>query len=82
MPLSNLLKAYVAGSSITISGDGSTSKTYNFSGKNDARMIVQLHGHVHNFLTSKLYDSTQTQYNAWRMCVPNGQFNRENYYTT
>lgn len=20
------------------------------------------------------------QYDAWRMCIPNGQFNRENYY--
>lgn len=84
MPLSELLKAYVDGSSITItdSSDG-TNQTVNFSGKNGAKMVAQFHGHVHNFLASKLYSSASgspAQYDAWRLCVPNGQFNRENYY--
>lgn len=82
MPLSDLLKAYVKGTSITISGDGTTSTAYNFSGKNKAKIIAQFHGHVHNFLISKLHDSSQAKYDAWRMCIPNGQYNRENYYTT
>lgn len=84
MPLSELLKAYVDGSSITItdSSDG-TNTTVNFSGKNGAKMVAQFHGHVHNFLASKLYSTASgspVQYDAWRLCVPNGQFNRENYY--
>lgn len=84
MPLSELLKAYVSGGSITItdSSDG-TNTTVNFSGKNGAKMVAQFHGHVHNFLASKLYSNASgspVQYDAWRMCIPNGQFNRENYY--
>ena len=84
MPLSELLKAYVGGGSITITdnSDG-TNQTVNFSGKNGAKMVAQFHGHVHNFLASKLYSSesgSPVQYDAWRLCVPNGQFNRENYY--
>lgn len=84
MPLSELLKAYVGGGRITItdSSDG-TNQTVNFSGKNGAKMVAQFHGHVHNFLASKLYSTASgspAQYDAWRLCVPNGQFNRENYY--
>jgi hypothetical protein len=62
-----------------------TNVTVNFSGKNGAKMIAQFHGHVHNFLTSKLYSYATgkgVQYDAHRVCIPNSQFNRENYYTT
>ena len=84
MKVSQLLGAYVNGGSITItdSSDG-TNQTVNFSGKNGAKMVAQFHGHVHNFLASKLYSNASgspVQYDAWRMCIPNGQFNRENYY--
>lgn len=98
MPLSELLKAYVEGTSVTITdpadsdyyqGDG-TNATVDFAGVNNAAFIAQFHGHIHNFLTSKLHvskkqaDSTflVTEYDAWRMCIPNGQFNRENTYGT
>lgn len=84
MKVSQLLGAYVNGGSITItdSSDG-TNQTVDFSGKNGAKMVAQFHGHVHNFLASKLYSNaggSPVQYDAWRMCIPNGQFNRENYY--
>lgn len=85
MPLSELLKAYVEGTSITIALESGSNATVNFSGKNSAKMIAQFHGHVHNFLTSKLYtyqSGKGVKYDAWRVCIPNGQFNRENYYTT
>jgi hypothetical protein len=81
MPMSNLLKAYVDGTSITITLENGSSSTVNFSGKNSAKMIAQFHGHVHNFLASKLY-SGSAQYDAWRVCIPNGQYSRENYYGT
>lgn len=86
MPLSELLKAYVEGKSFTVTdtADG-TNATVNFSGKNGAKMIAQFHGHVHNFLTSKLYSYATgkgLQYDAHRVCIPNAQVDRENYYTT
>jgi 3',5'-cyclic AMP phosphodiesterase CpdA len=92
MPLSELLKAYVEGKSCTITDPVSdyyvgdeTNETVNFSGYNGAKFIAQFHGHVHNFKTSKLYSyatGSGVQYDAHRVCIPNGQFNRENYYTT
>lgn len=83
MPLSELLKAYVEGGNISISVENGTTSTVNFSGKNGAKFIAQFHGHVHNFLTSKLHSTatgTPVQYDARRVCIPNGQYNRENYY--
>ena len=85
MPLSELLKAYVEGGSITIALESGTNTTVSFSGKNSAKMIAQFHGHVHNFLTSKLYtyqSGKGEKYDAWRICIPNAQYNRENYYNT
>ena len=91
MPLSYVLEAYVKGTSVTITdpensdyyrGDG-TNQSVNFSGKNKAKFVAQFHGHIHNFLTSRLYSNASgspIQYDAWRICTPNGQFNRENYY--
>ncbi len=88
MPLSELFKAYVDGGSVTIKGitvEDFTDTTINFSGQNGAKFIAQFHGHVHNFISSKLstYETgSGVQYDAWRMCVPNCQYNRENYYST
>lgn len=86
--LSDLLAAYVGGESFTITdpvtsyyvGD-ETNQTVNFSGKNGAKFIAQFHGHIHNFLSDKLY-SGGAQYDAHRICIPNGQYNRENTYGT
>lgn len=75
-PLSNLLAAYVNGTSITLNGTA-----YSFSGCNGAKFLVQHHGHIHNFLADRLYyGSTPVQYDAWRVGIPNAQYNRENYY--
>lgn len=52
---------------------------YGFT-SNAATFIGQFHGHIHNFLTSQLYDSNKEQYDAWRICIPNAQSHRENYY--
>ncbi|MEE0981473.1 MAG: metallophosphoesterase [Acutalibacteraceae bacterium] len=83
MPLSELLKAYVEGSSITITTESGAKSTVNFAGKNGAKFFAQFHGHVHNFITSKLHSlatGSPVQYDGRRVCIPNGQFNRENYY--
>lgn len=79
-PITNVFKAYVEGESITID-----ETTVNFNGSNGAKFIVQHHGHVHNFKYARLngYESwnTMTEYNAWRVAIPNVQYDRENYYT-
>ena len=93
MPLSELLKAYVEGTSHTITDPNNggylvgdeTNETVNFAGKNGAKFVAQFHGHVHNFKTDKLYSYATgrgVQYDAYRVCIPNAQFDRENYYTT
>ena len=86
-PVSNIFKAYVAGESISVNGT-----TYSFAGKNQAKFIVQFHGHIHNFLVDQLYfgevqrqvngtpQTQANQYEAYRMAIPNAQYNRENYY--
>ena len=85
MPLSELLKAYVEGGSVSIAMENGGSSSVSFAGKNGAKMVAQFHGHVHNFIASKLYSyasGSGAKFDAWRVCVPNGQFNRENYYST
>lgn len=77
MPLSNLLEAYVKGGSYTVSGE-----TVSFA-NHAAKFVAQFHGHIHNFLSSRLYSystGTSVEYNGLRVAVPNGQYNRENYY--
>lgn len=82
--LSNVFEAYVNGTSIVLNGT-----TYNFNGKNSARFLVQYHGHIHNFLMDRIYGgpvgaqkngNPGTQYNAYRVAIPNAQPKRENYY--
>lgn len=83
MPLSNLLEAYVNGESISITDENGNTQSYNFSGKNGARFICQMHGHIHNFLTLKLHSNrtgSLKEYEAHRLCVSNVQYNRENDY--
>ena len=83
MQLSELLRAYKEGTSITISTETGSSHTVNFANQNIARFVAQFHGHIHNFLSSKLYSYKNgygEQYNAWRIATPNASYNRENYY--
>lgn len=85
MPLSELIRAYVEGTDIEIKLEDGSVTGVNFAGANAAKMIAQFHGHVHNFIASKLYtyeSGKGVQYDAWRVCVPNGQYARENYYST
>lgn len=84
MTLSDVIRAYVEGKSITISHENGTNTTVNFSGKNSAKFVAQFHGHIHNFLYTKLSTGTTannvSKYDAWRVGIPNAQYNRENYY--
>ena len=81
--LSELLRAYKEGVSTTISTETGLNYTVDFKGQNIARFVAQFHGHIHNFLSSKLYSYKNgygEQFNAWRIATPNSSYNRENYY--
>lgn len=72
----NIAKAYVTGESTVQNG-----VTVNFSGHNAAKFIMNVHGHNHCFQYGKLHSVTNgqgTEFDAWRMCVPNACFYRNN----
>ena len=75
---SNIVKAYVTGGSITVGG-----KTVNFANSNSAQFLCAFHGHVHCFKAAKLNSisgNTATEFNAWRVSIPNMCFSRNNEY--
>ena len=77
--LSNIVKAYVDGGSITVS----SGNTVNFSGSNSAAILAAIHGHVHCFKAAQLNSissGTGTPYNVWRVATPNMCFARNNEY--
>ena len=76
---SNIVHAYVEGTSITVT----SGNTVNFSGSNSAKFLGAFHGHVHGFKASKLNyisNSVGTEYQAYRIAVPNMCFSRNNEY--
>ena len=75
----NIVHAYVEGKSITVS----SGNTINFSGSNSAKFLGAFHGHVHGFKAAKLNyiaNGTGTEYQAYRVAVPNMCFSRNNEY--
>ena len=76
---SNIVHAYVEGESITVT----SGNTINFSGSNSAKFLGAFHGHVHCFKAAKLNyiaNSVGTEYQAYRIAVPNMCFARNNEY--
>lgn len=58
-----------------------------FSGKNNAKILLAMHGHVHSFSYGKLYKKTGSsvpdgQFDVYRMGVPNMCFYRNDEYGT
>lgn len=75
----NIVHAYVEGESITVT----SGNTVNFSGSNSAKFLGAFHGHVHGFKAAKLNyiaNSVGTEYQAYRIAVPNMCFARNNEY--
>lgn len=74
----HVLDAYKKGSSW--SGGG---VSCNFSGKNKAKLIGNIHGHIHNLLTDYMFKGGSTgnvKTEVYRSCVPNACYGRENQY--
>ena len=59
--ISAILLAYQNGSAVTISAG-----SYNYSGKNKAQIVGNIHGHLHNFSRGNM-----TGNNIVRVCTPN-----------
>lgn len=78
-PASAVVKAYVEGGSITQNGTA-----VDFAGANYAKFVADFHGHTHCYKTAKLNTidtsaSTATEFDAWRVAVPNSGFYRNNH---
>jgi hypothetical protein len=77
--LSYIVNAYKNGTSW--SGNG---LSCNFSGKNKALLIGNIHGHIHNFLTDYMFlghSNCVTKTTVYRMSTPNACYGRENQYS-
>ena len=55
----------------------------NYSGKASAKLIGNIHGHIHNLLTDKIFVDTglSTRTNTYRISTPEACVARENQYT-
>lgn len=74
----NILDAYKKGTTLS---DGNIS--CDFTGKNKATLIGNIHGHIHNFLAETMYlgDSyNKVKSDIYRISTPNACYNRENGY--
>lgn len=66
----DILKAYEDGSTVTVNGN-----VVNYSGKNSAKIIGNVHGHLHNLLNGTI---AGTSIHRW--CVPNVCYDYSNTY--
>lgn len=85
--LPKIIYGYKQGlSSATASGYGENFEpAFDFSkGNNTAKIICNIHGHIHNLLTAKIYlnigGTSAGTTGVWRMATPNACYGRENGY--
>lgn len=71
-----VLKSYLAGSSYSTTHNG-VAVSYNFSGKNMAKVIGNFHGHTHCFRVENIGDT-----DVQRIAIPNACYGRSNEYST
>ena len=70
----DILASYAAGGAVSLR---SGSVSYDFSGRNSAQFIMNVHGHIHNCLTSHLYQhsgNTASATSYIRQAIPNACF--------
>lgn len=81
-PAGNVVAAYLNGDSYSTTHEG-VAVSYDFSGKNSAKIIAQFHGHVHGFRVDYINDlrtNTAVPTTAKRVAIPNACFIRNNEY--
>ena len=69
------LEAYVTGTSIDLVTSDGYNVTYNFAGRNSAKILGQFHGHIHNYRIAFI-----TSANIPLIAVPNAGFYDNNFY--
>lgn len=82
IPAANCLQAYLTGGSYSVTHNG-VAVSKNFSGKNAAKVICQLHGHVHGFRVDEIrYNASGTLKSTGikRIAIPNTYTYRNNEY--
>lgn len=73
-----IVEAYKKGASGTVGG-----VSYDFTGKNSATLIGNIHGHIHNLLTGYINKgnvNTSNPTKVLRICTPEACINRANQY--
>lgn len=73
-----IMEAYKHGASGTVGG-----VSYNFTGKNSATLIGNIHGHIHNLLVGYINKgnvNTSNPTKVLRICTPEACINRANQY--
>lgn len=73
-PASNVLAAYQNGTSYSVT-HGGVAVSYNYAGKNNAKVIANFHGHTHCFNVSDI-SGTEVK----RIAIPNACYERTNEY--
>ena len=71
-----ILDAYCKGNAVDVTSQSGETVSYNFSGKNKARILGQFHGHLHNYKVSFITDSKIPI-----VCIPNASFYNNNFYS-
>lgn len=78
-----ILSAYNTGTAFSLTRDGVT-VSYDYVGKNGARVIAQIHGHTHCFTAGELHiwsgDDASGTIGTKRITIPNACFLRNNEY--
>lgn len=72
----NILDAYNKGTSISAVGSDGNTVSYDFSGRNKARIFAQFHGHLHNYKVNFI-----TENSIPLVAIPNAGFYNNNFYT-
>lgn len=78
----NVLAAYLEGGSYS-NNHGGVAVSYNFSGKNGAKIIAQFHGHLHNFKVDYINDlrsGSPVPTTVKRVAIPTACSERPNTY--
>lgn len=73
-PVANVIAAYIGGGTYSATHEG-TSVSYNFSGKNAAEFMANIHGHTHCFKVAYISGTEKP-----RIAIPNAYFYRNNEY--
>ena len=72
----NILEAYNKGTSVNVAGADGNIISYDFSGKNKAKIFAQFHGHLHNYKVNFI-----TENSIPVVAIPNAGFYNNNFYT-